>query len=277
MEDPDKVPGVEAIASDAPLRQGDVLRWPSATEFLEMAGVVVTADCDLVRGKHWGRVSVVPVFALGSYVEELLAPRLLSKNEQRLVQLLSKSVARRLALAGAERPSTEAIELLISNGDLSSPLVDDESIRLLHRLIRQARGWQKHEANLSCLHGALRILNPLATDQLREAIRNNLSSLPGDVMQIPRSDQLPFDPPVAWLRVLREVRDDSIALRMSEAGSAGAIRVGRLSPVVRYRLTQMLAQVFSDIGLPEQLEMRVKDETAAYVGTLGQAAANLRV
>jgi hypothetical protein len=272
MEDPDQIPGVEPIPSDAPLRQGDVLRWPKNTAFLEMAGVVVTADCDLARGKHWGRLSVVPVFALGDYVEELLAPKLLSKNEQRIVQHLARSIGRGLALAGGERPSVEAIELLISNHDLPPALAADASIHTLHRAIRQGRGWEKYDTNINCLDAALRILNPQLANQLRESIRNNLSSLPGDVMQIPKSEHLPFDPPVAWLRVLREVRDDAIALRMSEADSAGGIRVGRLSPVVRYRLTQMLAQVFSDIGLPESFEKCVKDETVAYVGTLGQSA-----
>lgn len=272
MENPDQMPGIEAIPSDVPLQQGDVLRWPTATAFLEMAGVVVTADCDLARGKHWGRLSVVPIFALGSYVEELLAPKILNKYEQRLVQHLARSVGRLLAVAGGERPSTEAIELLISNEDLPPALSEDDSVRTLHSVIRQGRGWHKYQTNVSCLDAALRILNSQATNQLQDTIRSNVASLPGDVMQIPRSEHLPFDFPVAWLRVLREVRDEAIALRMSEAEPGRAIRVGRLSPVVRYRLTQMLAQVFSDIGLPEHFERRVRDEAAAYIGTLGQNA-----
>jgi len=36
------------------------------------------------------------------------------------------------------------------------------------------------------------------------------------------------------------------------------MRVARLGPMFRYRLTQCLGQVFSDIGLPEDYESELK-------------------
>ncbi|KWF22509.1 hypothetical protein WL84_18600 [Burkholderia cenocepacia] len=69
---------------------------------------------------------------------------------------------------------------------------------------------------------------------------------------------------------MREVFDTDIATKTSEAAPNLARRIGRLVPVLRYRLTQMLAQVFSDIGLPDEYEATVKDERGKFVDSITQ-------
>jgi hypothetical protein len=51
---------LEQLESDNTLSQGDVIVWEENQDFQSKAAVIVTADCDLAKGKHWGRITVVP-------------------------------------------------------------------------------------------------------------------------------------------------------------------------------------------------------------------------
>ena len=259
---------IESVLPDAPLAQGDVMFWPDATESLYKSGVIVTGDCDLALEKHWGRISVVPVVALSSYVEELLAPKILARYGPKLREVFGNRVSRALRAAGDTSPGTEALEQLIG-AELLPPSLDSHSqVRELHQILRQSYRLHSYTPNLACLESALRILSPSGKNALQNSVRSQLSSFPGDVLPLPRIEGLPFDVAVAWLRVLREVRESEIARKMSELSAGRAIRIARLSPVVRYRLTQMLAHVFSDIGLPEHHERSVREQIDGYISTL---------
>jgi len=70
----------EEIARAAALHQGDIFEWLESRQTGDIAGVVVTADCDLEKRKHRGRVSYVPVVTLAAYLRvhylpHKLAPR----------------------------------------------------------------------------------------------------------------------------------------------------------------------------------------------------------
>jgi hypothetical protein len=263
------------VLPDEPLQQGDVILWPHASGFLETSGIVVTADCDLARAKHWGRISVVPVFAVHTYVEELLAPKILTKHQPRLMQHFGKAIGNLLANQSGEAPSLDALEQLLGAAHLPVSLAADGQISAIHQILRQLGGWQKYESNLECLSSTFAILNLGGNEGMQNNIRSALVTLPGDVMPIPHFSGLPFDVSVAWLRVVREIPEKGIVRKMSDMAAASGIRVGRLSPVVRYRLTQMLAQVFSDIGLPEHHERLVKDQINGYISTLPKQPAKV--
>ena len=254
----------ETVSPEEVLQQGDFVLWPGATAFLEQAGIIVTADCDLAFGKHWGRISVVPVFALSTYVEELLAPRVLSKQLTKLREAFGRQIQRVLAPSDESIPSDAAIDPLLSASTLPQPLAGETSLVNLHSVLRQALGYERSVPNLECLARAIALVNAGSGNTLRSHIKNGLSSLPGDVLAVPRIDGLPFTAGVAWLRVIREVPEASIARKMSDMAPGRCIRIGRLIPVLRYRLTQMLGQVFSDIGLPENYELLKRELIDSY-------------
>ena len=89
-------------------------------------------------------------------------------------------------------------------------------------------------------------------------------------MVLPQLPGLAPELHVAFLRAMREVRDQDIATKTSEVEPNRAKRIGRLVPVLRYRLTQMLAQVFSDIGLPDDYEEALKKERVKFVNSITQ-------
>jgi hypothetical protein len=212
----------------------------------------------------------VPVFGVSTYVEELLAPKLLAKHHQRLLQHFGKSIGKLLTNISGENPSLVALEQLLGTPLLPATLAADKEVSAIHQVLRQHGGWQKYESNLDCLALTFTVLNLGGGEGMQNNIRGGLATLPGDVMPIPYFNGLPFDVSVAWLRIIREIPEKGIVRKMSDMTTATGIRVGRLSPVVRYRLTQMLAQVFSDIGLPEQHEQLVRDQINRYISTLPQ-------
>ena len=64
------------------------------------------------------------------------------------------------------------------------------------------------------------------------------------------------------LRLIRELPASAIAIdpvRERNDREVEAVRISRLGTPFRYRLTQQLAAVFSDIGLPSEFEMSRKD------------------
>ncbi|MNL80928.1 hypothetical protein D3C87_2078990 [compost metagenome] len=55
-----------------------------------------------------------------------------------------------------------------------------------------------------------------------------------------------------------------VAIRTSEIGDRSGERMARLDSPYRYRLTQLMAQVFSDIGLPNIPDMVDQSLEDAY-------------
>jgi len=60
---------------------------------------------------------------------------------------------------------------------------------------------------------------------------------------------------VAYLRLLRELKDNQVALKPSSRSfEITHERIAHLKPPYLYRLTQQLGAVFSSIGLPTEYE-----------------------
>lgn len=82
------------------LRQGDVILWTSvkdetAIEPWRRYGIIVTADCDIVQGKHGDVLSYVPLLAAADYVRLFVFPKMLQAAlKPKLEQL--KSTVRKL-------------------------------------------------------------------------------------------------------------------------------------------------------------------------------------
>lgn len=83
-----------------------------------------------------------------------------------------------------------------------------------------------------------------------------LNSTPGDLFFLNELAPGVAGGFVVYLRRLSEIQDGEIAVTPIEARERQAVRVSRLAAPFRYRLTQKLASVFSDIGLPTEYEKR---------------------
>lgn len=254
---------LEQLESDSSLSQGDVILWDQAQDFQSKAAVVVTADCDLAKGKHWGRITVVPLIPIKNYLEEIYLPKQLALQEGELAGLFAKEVQQ--ALQVDVLPSEDALEPLVSLDDLPVPINTSDRARLVHALLRQTRGLTKSMSSAQALDEALRLRSPDVKALSASRIGTFLDKPPGDCMLLPQLSGLDSGLHVAFLRAMREVRDRDIATKTSEVVPGRAKRIGRFVPVLRYRLTQMLAQVFSDIGLPDQYEIMLKEQRTNFV------------
>lgn len=261
---------LEQLQGDTTLSQGDVIVWEEAQDFQSKAAVVVTADCDLAKGKHWGRITVVPLVPIAHYLEEVYLPKQLAALEPELASLFAKEVHRVLEAATGDAPSEDALESLVGLDALPAPF-DARDLLKLHALLRHARGLTRLITSAQALDNALRIINPKVKALSASRIGVFLDKPPGDCMVLPQLPGLVPGLNVAFLRAMREVRDQDIATRTSELTQNRARRIGRLVPVLRYRLTQMLAQVFSDIGLPDEYEVTLKRERINFVELITQS------
>ena len=162
-------------------------------------------------------------------------------------------------------PGKEAIENLLKIEELPDSFTSDKDLVFLHSCLRQIHGTSKffsHKELLRLVEYFFRqeLSDAKKEEQFQKSIQQNLSKLPGDLLLLPFIEGLPFQPAIAWLRILREVSEKNIVLKHSEVKGNMAVRIGRLQPVFRYRVTQMLAHVFSDIGLPTAYESKIEEQ-----------------
>lgn len=256
---------IEVEQSDA-VKQGDFLTWKNATDPFLRHAVVVTGDCDLARGKHWGKITVVPVMSIDDYAHHLAMPRILEAWKGRLNKKLAEliaSIRRHDDAVGVASPEdSKNLDLLILDERFEETWSDSPPIISCCRVLRDLMGAHHFATAKECLTEAGKVLG-LAPGELGERVANALANPPGDVIFIPTPESLGFEFGVAWLRVLREVEAANVATKLSQLRQGNAMRVARLGPVFRYRLTQCLGQVFSDIGLPADYESELKTFNAA--------------
>lgn len=227
----------DAVAPDAKLRQGDLIVFEGAENPLRNVGIIVTADCDLEQRKHARLVTLVPVVDARTILE------------------------RYLLLEDCER-KRDQIESYLFNA-YSIDVRQERATRLT--LLRQActpsdldgKHWRKVAADFVlgvsdsiAVESYVKLMRdigcgPKGKNALRDQIRSR-----GDLLMLPSAKKLGVAGHIAWLRHIWQVGLDDIALRTSEVGARPGERLGRLDSPFRYRLTQLMAQVFSDIGLP---------------------------
>lgn len=261
---------LELLEADDELSQGDVIMWSEASDCMGKAAVVVTADCDLAKRKHWGRVTVVPLIPATDYFDKIYLPKQLESLEGELFKIFGRAIQKIMGHAGSsDGPPTElALDTLLGLDALPEPFSKSDDAVGLHFVIRQARGVVAIENAANTLDRALLLRNDKTKALSMSKVQTFLDNPPGDCMVLPPMDGLEPVIHIAFLRALRGLPDENIALKTSQKDPNKGQRIGRLIPVVRYRLTQMLAQVFSDIGLPDSYEAGLGTEKTKFLATL---------
>ena len=264
----------EAIDDSRPISQGDILRWEVPEHPWRTFGVAVTADCDIAEQKHGGVLSYVPIVQLQDYWQVITLPK---QIEDYLSSKFQKMLFERIrGAARAYRPefSADLSDTALLDMTATSPAAAIvETLRVPERdrpaFVRQLLAFRAARSELGGLElkqlaavlaelraaiagDANAVPNVLSIlDDLARGVRN----LPGDAFfigHIVASDARGF---VAYLRLVRELRTDALATRPADVQrGASARRIAKLKSPYLYRLTQQLASVFSDIGLPADYE-----------------------
>lgn len=221
------------------MRQGDLIQF-NDSDPLRCFGIVVTADCDLEQRKHGQLITLVPLVTVKTVVEHYLLIEELDRQRENIWSYVRKQfgiagdfsdpivVAElRSRLEEAEAKGNQALLCLAANARLHR--LDNISASDFCKIMREVGG--------------------VSTEKVLQRVDNQIKSK-GDLVLVPRPDFLREEVDVIWVRHVWQVPTRNIALKNSEATDEQGFRVARLESPFRYRVTQVMGQVFSDIGTP---------------------------
>ncbi|QFR32248.1 hypothetical protein [Ancylobacter sp. TS-1] len=236
----DDVPGWlldDTVGPDAKLRQGDLIVFERSESPLRKVGIIVTADCDLELRKHARLVTLVPVVDARTVLERYL----LFEDCERKRDIIETYLFKAYSINVSQERATK-LTILRQTCALSD-LDGNDSRKVAADFVFGA-------SDSIPVEGYVKLMRdigsgPKGKNALRDQIRGR-----GDLLMLPSTQKLGIAGHIAWLRHIWQVGLDDIALRTSEVGARPGERLGRLDSPFRYRLTQLMAQVFSDIGLP---------------------------
>lgn len=282
---PEEIDEFDELLDALPLRQGDIFEW--LTPFRERPwrelGVIVTADCDMANSKIGEVVSFVPLLSFEDYVWHFWREKRFEPQFKLALADLAKFINKQLSKQGKAEISSEAASDWIqreTSETLAAAIgVVDGSLKkkfddLCARFSDMDRLLKAESCDVALLVRAadhLKKESQLATDFLADVLQNSLTNLPGDIFYLsqvgPESGGA-----FAMLRHIRQCGRSEIAIDPDQIrfGIAKSRRIARLRPTFKYSLTQQMARVFSDIGLPDSYDVRVKSRSAKFFGSLSR-------
>jgi hypothetical protein len=236
----DGVPGWlldDAVGPDAKLRQGDLIVFEGADNPLRKVAIIVTADCDLEQKKHARLVTLVPVVDTKTILEQYL----LLEDCERKRDLIETYLFKEYSIDARQDRATKLTILRDACG------LSDRDRKDAREL---ATDFVLSATDTIPIEGYVELMKKIGSKAKgRDAFRDQIRGR-GDLLILPSIKKFGVAGNIAWLRHIWQVGVDDIALRTSEVGDRAGERIGRLDSPFRYRLTQLMAQVFSDIGLP---------------------------
>lgn len=270
---------------DRRIRQGDVLTFiRQSSDFRDWSShlaIVITANCDLAKSKHGGIISYVPLVPTSTYATIVTFPAIAESLRSKATSKLSTT----LRSSAKEWPSQERISELIWDGKTSQEIeallppggIRENVMCHIDTLVAY-NTWQREHESSRTFHGcaqaiasfvyeskkrteAKRRKKPPTLETLALEVipsRFNLRSIPGDAMFFCRpAEPVSTSGHIAYLRIIRELDLAQIATSAAqeqEQAEVRARRIGRLSHLYLHRLTQKMAAVFTEIGLPDPYE-----------------------
>ena len=277
------------VIGDRPLRQGDIVSpLVASDDHWRGPAVVITADCDLARNKHNGRLSCVPILTLKTYLGLFfLPPRLLRVEnaiEERFAVIIRKyqsaldgfdvpiSSARAAAWVFESSASAVACKFDMSDRDCRELSALENS----YSMLKSAR-----TADFELMARALResqvVLGRQKSDalaakaQLKELVAH-VEQLPGDAMFLNSISTDRTAGYVCYLRLIREISDHEVATKPTmRSFQIRYERISHLCAPFVYALSQKLGAVFSAIGLPDEYETARRDCGESLAEVLGSS------
>ena len=249
------------ISSNAPFSQGDIIRLlnrQSPPHF----GVVINADCDLLHQKTDGVCSYLPIYSFQEYLSEFWINKFLELQKN---QLLSK------ILQSTNQPETEGITLkewIESADHVSIPDLLAEEFELSASIrSRISKAVQQYvsifssdiESNEQFVR-LCRIQNdPIgyARKQLMSAYKQ-MGQGHLFINEIYGQNDLGY---VVRTKRIYSIQTDmyfpsEYEMYKNRDVSAGcAIRVAKLTNIMRFKLIQLFVHHFTRVGLPDEIEM----------------------
>lgn len=228
------------VAPSDRLMQGDLVQFASESDPLKNLGLVVTADCDLKKNKHGRLITLVPVVEAKVVLERYLLLEECDKKQQNFIEYLRKTFATNFTL-----DDPVSIEELRSN-------VKEKEMDGAWKVKCLAAKLFLNEVDHLTTEDYLDVMKELSikVGSLKQKINDQLLNK-GDLIILPSLSKMEIKADVAWVRQIWQVPIRQITLKNSDAKPGMGQKIAQLDSPFRYRVTQVMAQVFSDIGMPD--------------------------
>lgn len=259
------------------VRQGDLLlsRDPR-TGIVEEICVVITADCDISKGKFGRQLACLRVLTHANYLRHVWAARKLDKavkdERKRLRDQLAKWHTAKIA--NESKLTEEAALTWVRRSDAETicqalGVEEREKKKLISTLNAFSRAFGELEKIVDpmAMYSAFRaaIAGTSFVDARRQALKQaKQESLPEDVFLLPELPLAKETPCVVMLREVVGISYEAVSYRAADADTAEKfLRIGRLEPTFKYAVSQAFGSLYSKIGLPAEYERRCKDVVAS--------------
>lgn len=277
----------EPLLDTSPLAQGDVFQWEADHQQRPWRsyGVIVTADCDIAWTKSGGRLSYVPALVAEDYLwhfwkDRRLSPAITSATER--LKIRTEKVLRKAN--PAQGPiSDAAMNFMVESHGAGLPqaigLTDNGAIKDYSQSLEEVLSYKALSPEVPDIDVLLKAYAYVSkkTGAANEAalvadFQKAIGSLPGDVFHVTSTLDLDDGGLFFMLRHISQCDETDVATRPDQLryGGAKVRRIGRLAAPFKYAMTQNLARVFSDIGLPDEYSTRLGASAAKYFGSRGK-------
>ncbi len=224
------------VGPDPHLTQGDLVIFRDNDDPLKRAGIVVTADCDLKNRKHAHLVTLVPIVSILATMERYLLLEACESQRKQIIEF----ACRKLKIDISEDPLVIEAKIRELAKTLTEGSPETVAVDIVLRQ-KESLSVKDYSELMSAIGSKAKAASSFETQLLKK----------GDIVVLPSAKGLGVEGEIAWVRHIWQVPIGKIALKTSDVRYCPGERVARLESPYRYRLTQVMAQVFSDIGLPD--------------------------
>ena len=270
------------VASDITVRQGDLLvskfdkdRLPTELH------LVITADCDISKGKFGSHIAALTIIPLEKYIEHIWAEKKLAtkvrNSQKQTIEVIRKHHSTLISKksnmtddAAIGWLQTATISEIID--ELRIPAQDQKKFsKILQKWLdtfAEFTGDPLRSPLIKLANINARIDGTEAFKELRklvEQVQNEV--LPEDIFIVSEIPGLSMAGAVILLRELIGIPYTAIKYRLSDVcTSSEYLRAGRLTPQIKYAVSQAFGNLYSKIGLSPEYEEK-KKTTIAKVTT----------
>lgn len=265
--------------SSVEVRQGDLLVSRSLqTGKVDELCLVITADCDISKGKFGRQLACLRVLPIDRYVRTIWAAKKLEKMQ----------VNERIKLRGqVAKWHTQSLgtESSITADAAADWVKREEPEAICDGLQIPEKERKKFTASVKAFRSAIIALEAHASrDKLTQFVayrgavlgrdvaqswqevlldaQKESDALPEDAFLLTSLPQVSEDGAVVLLREIVGIPYEAVCYRVTDAvAETSMLRVGRLHPTFKYAVSQAFGALYSKIGLPPTYEKRCKDVT----------------
>jgi hypothetical protein len=257
---------INLVAKSAGLRQGDVLSviGKEPAPYGAQLCVVITADCDLAQGKHYGQVLLCPIISAASYYEAIWCAKRLENFREKVLGRLRKEFDglsdRKILMS----PLSERAFEMVSSSEVALRQALTElqlSPGKVEELARQVASLEKcgeASSNLLALvtggaHSQKKDV-PSIREKIFSEFKMDLAKDSIDIVVV--HDDLSGNDVVhvVLLRAPFSVPTQRISFDSIGAEGVRCCRVGRFAPEIKFLISQKFGTLFSRVGMKNEIE-----------------------